>query len=61
MGIRYENQCCQCAVSGYPCNGMHKHVPVPFCDDCGTDDETIYRFYEEELCLNCIKSRLERV
>lgn len=61
MGIRYEDQCCQCAVPGYPCNGMHKKVPVPFCDDCGTDDEEVYRFDGQELCLRCIKGRLEVV
>lgn len=61
MGFRYENQCCNCAVPDYPCNGMHKHVAVPFCDECVTNDETIYRFDGEELCLSCIKSRLEVV
>ena len=61
MGIRYEDRCSNCAVPGYPCNGMHKRIPVPFCDECGEEDETIYRYDGEELCLQCIKERLEEV
>jgi hypothetical protein len=59
MGIKYEDCCLQCSV---PCvNCGRKETIVPYCDDCGEDDETIYVFEGEELCLDCIVKRLEKV
>lgn len=36
----YEDECCDCAVPGYPCLGEHcsrRHVPHYYCDDCGEE------------------------
>lgn len=59
--IRIENDCVDC---GLPCLGRScpltsvKHF---YCDECG-DETTLYRFYDgEELCINCIKKKLEVV
>ena len=38
--IKYEDQCCGCAVPGYPCLGSscsYRHVPVIYCDVCGNE------------------------
>ena len=58
---RYENQCCDCAVPGYPCRGDLcdlRHVPVFVCDECGRDEERLYVLDGEELCYNCKERRL---
>lgn len=62
--VTYENECCDCAVPGYPCLGdscPNRHVKHYYCDECGEDVEKIYRFEGEELCLDCIEKRLEVV
>ena len=62
--IRFENECCSCAVPGYPCLGIscpNRHVKHFYCDDCGNDVETLYRFEDKELCLDCIEKGLEVV
>jgi hypothetical protein len=58
--IRYERECVDC---GLPCVGQacpHFSVPHYYCDDCDEERDT-YHFESEELCINCIKSRLVKV
>lgn len=62
--VTYENECCDCAVPGYPCIGdscPNRHVKHYYCDECGEDVEKLYEFEGEELCLDCIEKRLEVV
>ena len=62
--VTYENECCDCAVPGYPCLGSscpNRHVKHYYCDDCRDDVEKLYLFEGEELCLDCIENRLEVV
>lgn len=62
--VRIENDCGGCAVSAYPCLGDScplRHSKHYYCDDCGDEVETLYRFEGEELCIDCIEKRLERV
>lgn len=59
--IKYENDCCGCAVPGYPCLGSScplTHSPHLYCDHCGYESEELYEFDGEELCEDCIKKRL---
>lgn len=61
--VKYENECCDCAVPAYPCMGNacpNRKVPHYYCDSCG-DETKLYRYDGEELCLNCIEERLEVV
>lgn len=54
------NECVNC---GLPCLGSscpNRNVIVICCDEC--EEETdIYRFDDEELCIDCIIDRLEKV
>lgn len=64
--IRIENQCCDCAVPGYPCMGSscpRRHVKIYECDNCGAELEQgeLYEYDDEELCIDCIKERLSVV
>lgn len=64
--VRIENQCCDCAVPGYPCMGSscpRRHVRIYECDDCGAELEQgeLYEYDGEELCIDCIKERLSVV
>lgn len=58
--IKYENDCCGCAVPGYPCTGEHKRVPHYYCDEC-KDETTIYEYDGRQLCIDCIEKGLEVV
>lgn len=58
--IVYENECCDCAVPGYPCLGNAcslTHVPHIYCDECGEeiyDDEHGYELSDNyHLCSKC--------
>lgn len=52
--IKYENQCCDCAVPGYPCIGSscrYRNVSVYYCDKCG--EEADYEIDGEHYCYFC--------
>ena len=58
--MKYEsNECCDCAVPGYPCLGDScslRHVPRYRCDTCGADDlseDDIKEVDGQHLCLEC--------
>lgn len=62
--IKYENECCDCAVPAYPCIGescRRRRVPHYYCDNCGGEYEDIYEFEGEELCIECIEQKLTKV
>lgn len=59
--IRVESGCVDC---GLPC--LYELCPnyrdiVYVCDSCGDDVDILYHFDGQEMCLDCIENRLERV
>lgn len=59
--VRIENECCDC---GLPCIGdscPYLNVLRLYCDECGEMMDVLYHFDCQELCLDCIEARLERV
>lgn len=59
--IKYENQCCDCAVPGYPCLGSscpNINVPVYYCDFCNNDTYAKYDIDSEHYCEECTKKYL---
>lgn len=64
MAVKITNECCGCAVPGYPCEGSScylLHVPHYYCDECGDEVETLYHYENEQLCEYCVLKRLEVV
>lgn len=60
---KIENDCCGCAVPGYPCLGSGcklRNAIHYYCDDCG-DETQLYEFNEQELCIECIETMLEKI
>lgn len=57
--INYENDCVDC---GLPCFSTckYKNNPHYYCDDCG-EEEVLYYYDGKELCIRCVKKRLEKV
>lgn len=56
-----ENECVDC---GLPC--IYESCPYWavtrfYCDECGEEMDVLYYFDWQELCLDCIEARLERV
>lgn len=54
--VKYENECCGCAVPAYPCMSSacpNRNVPRFYCDKCG---EEVDEFYEDELCIDCVEA-----
>lgn len=60
---QYQNDCCGCAVTGYPCTGKHKRVAHWYCDKCGDEfePEELYVYDCEELCKDCLASKFQTV
>lgn len=51
--IKYENQCCDCAVPSYPCMGdacKYRNVPVYYCDSCSDYVEAEYEIDGHHYC-----------
>ena len=64
MAIRYEDECCGCAVPGYPCLGSecpNRHVPHLYCDKCEDEVEELYKTENGELCAICVLEMYEKV
>lgn len=58
--IKTENECVDC---GLPCLGdgcRYRNVKRMYCDNCNAEEQ-LYYFDGEELCLECIEERLEKV
>ena len=59
---RLLNECVGCPPNmgclGDSC--PHRNVPRFYCDKCG-EETTLYHYDGEELCIECIKERLEEV
>ena len=61
--VRIENDCVGCATENYPCVGSLcplRNAKHYYCDQC-KEEATIYHFEDEQLCIECIEKRLERV
>ena len=60
--VRIESECVDCPKEmgclGDSCPYMN--VPHFYCDKC-KEEETLYHYDDEQLCINCIKKRLEKV
>lgn len=60
--IKYEDECVGCPPD-IGCIGdycPYKNVPRCYCDDCEEENQ-LYWFDGQQLCLDCIEARLERV
>lgn len=61
--IKIENDCVGCPPEmgclGDSCPRMN--VICYYCDKCGEEKETLYHFDGEQLCIDCIEKRLEKV
>ena len=63
--VKYENQCCGCAVPGYPCLGKscpNRNVKVVYCDRCGEeiDPDEVYSVEGEDICEECLKEQFKK-
>ena len=60
---RYENDCVGCTDVGLRC--LHTSCPNYrvlhfYCDECD-GEKKLYRYDDKELCIECIKDKLEVV
>ena len=63
MAIRYEDECCGCAVPAYPCMGdacPNRNVPHFYCDKCDEDVEELYETENGQLCAECVLGMFEK-
>lgn len=63
MAKEITNECCDCAVPAYPCQGDScplRHVIRYVCDRRG-DQTTLYECDGEELCESCLIERFDIV
>lgn len=56
--IEHESHCVGCPGMGLPCIGAscpnHDPVAVVSCDQCGSDNTTIYQDDAAQLCARCL-------
>ena len=60
--IKIENECVDCPPDigciGNSC--PYLHVPRFYCDECG-DEAELYWYDDQQLCIDCIEKRLDKV
>lgn len=62
--VIYKNECCGCAVSGYPCLGdlcARRKTPYFICDRCRNEVEMLRDVDGEQLCEDCLLEEFEIV
>lgn len=62
--VKYENQCVDCAVPGYPCLGSscpRRNVPVYYCDKCGEECDELVEIDGEHYCEECATDYLKEM
>lgn len=55
--IKFENDCCDCAVPAYPCMGNScplRHSAHFYCDNCSDEVDELYYYGGEQWCVDCI-------
>lgn len=55
--VRFENDCCGCAVPGYPCIGEacdFWNVMHLYCDSCPQEVEDLYKVDDLWICFSCL-------
>lgn len=55
--VREINDCCGCAVPGYPCMGdscPRRHTIVYECDGCNCECDILYDYDGNQLCEDCL-------
>lgn len=59
--VRVENECVNC---GLPCiydSCPNFAVTRMYCDECDDEADVLYWWDNQQLCLDCVEARLERV
>lgn len=58
--VKMENDCVGCPdyCIGSACK-YYYDIPHFYCDECGKETETLYKYDGDELCEDCILERLE--
>ena len=62
--IKYENECCGCATSNYPCLGRecpNRNVPRLYCDKCGEEVDSLREYEGEQWCDDCILNEFDMI
>ena len=65
MAVKIENECCGCAVPGYPCLGdlcKLRRVEHCYCDKCKKEvpHDEVYCYEGEDVCEDCLKALCEK-
>lgn len=60
--IKFEHECCDCKVPGYPCRGSlcdfgSTHF---FCDECKDEVDELYEYENEQLCESCLLGKFPK-
>lgn len=58
--VEYVDECVGCTNGCIGSACRYRNVPHWYCDECGEEKE-LYEFDDEELCIDCIKSRLPKI
>jgi hypothetical protein len=56
--IKIENHCVGCDI---PCNNCGlRHVPVCYCDKCGSEQDELYEYDDGQWCSDCIDDDIKQ-
>lgn len=57
---KVQNDCVDCGLPCYGSSCPFVNVVHFFCDECG-EEAQLYYYDDEELCINCIERKLQKV
>lgn len=59
--IRFQNDCCDCALH---CRGdacRNRNVPHFYCDECEDETEELFEYDGEQICRDCLISTVPKI
>lgn len=59
--IKVESDCYDCDLPCLYKSCPHYKVTRCYCDKCGSEQDVLYWWDSQQLCLDCVEGELERV
>lgn len=59
--IKFQNDCCDCALH---CRGnacRNRNVPHFYCDECEDETEELFEYDGEQICRDCLVSAVPKI
>jgi len=59
--IKFENDCCDCALHCRGSTCRNRNAPHFYCDECEDEVEELFEYDGEQICQDCLISTVPKI